>query len=627
MVAIRLDQFGGMIPIVSRRLLPDTAATLAANVNTESGEVRPIQLPVLVEAFLSTMHRALRIPHPDGVSAPVWLTGTSKFSRFFQTPLVNDAYNRFVWLDGNAPGTAVYPVVNSFARIDAGNTGADAPIRLGVPRPGSAPSLAVVGGTATNITRSYVYTYIDVFGQEGQPSDPVTVTGAPDGSWNLSALAAPPVGREVTTIRIYRTITGSGGITLYYRVADLGIVTTYSDAIADSAVLLSPLTLASTTWAEAPEMEGMALMPGGFFVGWNQRNLFFSEPYRPWAWPPEYVLSTPNKIVGCGIVADSLIVLTEGRPTVVSGQRPDALTIITFDTPEPCVSPNSIVSSPEGVYFAGSNGVMLVNAGGAVNISRALISEAQWRESYTFDDMSLVRVNAALLLALSPAGVGFILDLHGDRPMLQPLSNFNPVESAWTDNYTGSVFLASGDSVWEWAAAGAPYTVGRWESKEWHFRKPVNFGALKVFYTDIEPGTIDSIISQPAEPVEGGPWLEEAAIPNYCLANVVAPNESPDAGALPPGVIDPDAEGFPLWYGLEPSFVVAPIALDLPSGIAVYIELWADGVLRWASYVMHDIMYRPASGFKAAVWKVVILTRVPVLAVHLAETPKELANA
>lgn len=629
MVAIRLERFGGMVPVLGRRLLPDMAATSAVNVNLVSGEMRPIQLPASVQTFASTVLRAFRIPDPAAPGVPVWITATSRFARFFPSPLVNDSFNRFIWLDGNAPGTAAYPVVNSFQRIKDGNAGADAPIRLGVPRPAAAPALVVTGGVGANVTRSYVYTFVNLFGEEGQPSDPVTVTDNEDGSWDLSGMSAPPAGRGVTAIHVYRTVTGSGGVTLYYRVAVLGVVTTYSDVIPDATVLAAAIVLASTSWAEAPQMEGMAQMPGGFLVGWNGRDLYFSEPYRTWAWPVEYQISTTNKIVGCGVHGESLVVLTEGKPAVVTGQRPSALSITTVDSPEPCLSPNAIVSSPEGVFFAGEDGIMNVTSGGAVNVTKNLIDETQWRTTFRFANMSLVRVSNSLLLAFSTAGAGYILDLSNERTALQLLANFETVDSAWEDLYNGQVYLMALDSVWQWAPDAAPFTVGRWESKEYHFRKPLNFGALKVFYDtsqDLGDPAGDSIITQPGDPVDGGPWLDQAAIPNYCIGNSVYANQAPDPGTLPPGA-GSGADGFPFWFGLEPNFVVAPVALALPSGVAVYIELWADGVLRWASVVENDVQYRPASGFKAAVWKVVLLSRVPVMAIHLAETPKELANA
>lgn len=625
MVAARVERFGGMVPILSKRLLPDTAATNAVNVDLESGEIRPIQLPSSVQTF-TTMKRAFRIPDPAAPATPLWLAGVSQFSRFFPTPITNDSFQRFIWIDGNAPEVAVQPVVNSFARIKAGNTGANAPIQLGVPRPSAAPGLVVTGGSSTTITRSYVYTQVNLFGEEGQPSDPVTVTGHINGSWDVSGLTQT-AGRGVTAVRIYRTITGAGGTTLYYRVTET-TGTTYSDTISDSTLLLAPIVLQSALWAEPPALEGMVLMPSGFFAGWKGRDIYFSEPYRPWAWNPSYVLTVPNKVVGCGVHGGSLLVLTEGRPTAITGQRPDTLSLATWDSPEPCASPNSVCSSPEGVYFVGRTGLMVATPFGVTNITRNLITQSAWRDSYVPANLAIVRLNASQLLAYSTNGSGFILDLSNERTALQTLANFAAVDSAWTDLYTGVVYLASLNTVWEWQKTGAPYSVGRWESKEWHFQKPVNMGALKVFLdvaVDPNAPTIPSIVTQPGIAVAGGPWTNLTSVVNYMRLNESYVGESPATGSLPPGG-GAGASGWPLWYGVEPSNLTTIADLNLPAGVAARVEVYGDGVLRWVGNVQNNVMYRPASGFKAAIWKIVILSRVPVFSVHIAETGKELAK-
>lgn len=583
-IAKNLQAFAGRIPILSNRLLPEGYAIRALNINLESGEIRPIQLPALVNTFGSTTKQAIRIPDPAAPSTPVWLGGTSQYARFFQSPLVNDSFRRFIWIDGNSPGTAVQPVVNSFARIKAGNAGANAPIQLGVPTPTAAPSVTVTGGSGNQETRSYLYTLYNIFGEEGAPSPAFTVTGFSNAtSWDVSGMALPggvvAATRGITGFRLYRTVTGTNGQTSYYKVADIAptSTTTYTDSRTNTAVASDGIIIPSTLWAEPLPMEGMTVMPAGFFVGWNQRDLYFSEPYRPWAWPAEYQISSRDPILGVGVNQDIAVVLTTGRPVLMTGYRPEQVALSNLDSAEPCTTPNSIVSSPEGVYFSGFTGLMRVTAGGVENITKDLISQTDWRANYAPANLSMARLNATQLLAFSTVGTGFVLDLSNQRTAITDFAKFDAVDSSIVDPYTGQVWVMSANKVWQWAASGAPNTVCRYESKEFQAPKPVNIGALRVFYDQsYNPSTalITSIITQETNPAND---------------------------------------------------------LYLASGIPCRAELWVGGSAGWTKVWANNITasgapHRAPSGLKSDLWKIVIVSRVPVYGVQFGETLKDLEN-
>ena len=636
MVATRLAEFGGMVPLMSRRLLPDNMAEFAANVDLESGEIRPIQLPTLIHDFDDPdLHRAVRLPNPDNDDLPYWVGFRSRFSRFYPSPLVNDAYRRFIWIDDNGPGEASRLVQNSFARIAAGNTGGNAPRPLGVPQPTLTPTLAVeAAGTSDIEDRGYLITYVNDIGEEGQPSPVATIATQTDSTVRLTGLGfisgEDPADTGVVTTRIYRSISSAGG-TAFYRVADIPVATTeYLDNRPVLDVARDGLILPSVSWRVPEDMEGFIPLPGGFFAGWRGRDVFFSEPYRPWAWPAEYVVSVSHDIVGCGTVGSTLVVLTESKPVLITGFRPDAMSIEKQDSIEPCVSPNAVVTTPEGMYFAGRGGLLFIGAGTVTNLTRDLIGQKKWRDEYLPRNLSLVKLNDTQIMAFSTDGNGFILDLSSSRAALTGLYNFVPIESAWTDQWTGEIHLMADSKVYEWGRQLAPYSVGRWHSKEFQLPKPVNFGAFRISLdTTYPPETpaIPSVIIQPFDQVEGGPWTDLAAIPNYCRPGTIMFNESLEPGTYPPGKGPGDYVGlWPYWYGVVGTNIVTPINLNLPPGIPAYVGIYAKGDLVWENYVENDITYRIPSGFKSEIWQVVILTRVPVMKFQMAETGKELAN-
>jgi len=131
--------------------------------------------------------------------------------------------------------------------------------------------------------RSYVYTYISAYGEESAPSPPTVVTGWSNGTWTVTLFQPPPdqlgITRNLTQIKLYRTITGTGGSTTYFFVATLPITqAAYVDVLADTAVAIN-LQLTSQLYTPPPEdLQGICLMPNGMMVGFRSNEIWFCQP-------------------------------------------------------------------------------------------------------------------------------------------------------------------------------------------------------------------------------------------------------------------------------------------------------------------------------------------------------------
>lgn len=627
MVGMRMENFGGMVPLLSRRLLPENMATYATNAYMRGGEVRGLREPKLLTQFPNgggdpVYYRAARLPDPDAPTVPVWVPFLSQYARIFPNPIKNDAFDRYLWVDENANGSAQPLYQNSFARIKAGNTGADAPILLGVPSPSAAPGLVVSGGSGTVETRSYVYTYVNLFGEEGPPSDAVTVSGFQNGTWDLSSLLTPAfvTTRGITYKRIYRTVSGTSA-TAFYFVADIPVAnTTYGDVSLGSVLAQAGILLASTDWEPPEDMEGIVQMPNGFFVGWRGKDVFFSEPYRPWAWPPGYTLTTAYSIIDMGVIDQTIVALTATSPILITGVTPAAMSMSAVNYVEPCLSRNSVVQAPEGVYFASPNGLNLLSPSGILSITREVIGRDQWQKDYA------ANINAAAsfdsqYVSHSAIGTGFVFDPRGLQSGIIGIVNYPIVRNIWTDPYTGQAHLMIDNGVYEWSNEDQPLLAASWLSKEFQFPRPMNFGAFIVNidprYTLIDAPT--TIIDESTQPV-GDPWPEESSIINYNQINGVEVNGAPAWGATPPD--NPSHDPWPYWYGVASGSA----DYDLPDGGVCEIIIFASGAIVWRGIVESGVMYRLPSGFKADLWQVQIKSRVPVMNVQIAETPKELAR-
>ena len=275
MTAIKIQNFGGISPRDSNRLQKPNEAVVAANAKLLSGELRGLRESQLLYDFsvLSPpypIQRAFRLP--ASVSAPLPITTASTWLGFYdanvdfvRTPVTGDSFERYYWT-GDSYRLSGQPQYNTRARINA----ASGSYLLGLPSPVNAPTVTPASGIDS--TRSYVYTFVTSFGEEGPPSTPTIATGTA-GSWTISGMdSAPPSpynggNSAVSLLRIYRTVAGLT-TTAYYHVGDVSIgTTTYTDTALDATVALN-YTLPSLTWVAPPAtLQGLTAHPGGFLVG------------------------------------------------------------------------------------------------------------------------------------------------------------------------------------------------------------------------------------------------------------------------------------------------------------------------------------------------------------------------
>lgn len=507
MTAARISPFGGMIPATDETLLPEINASLAKNTWVYQGTVQGIPAPKVLRTNTDdTVTKVYRIPNnytdAQHLGDSVWMEFTNIDTDVVRSVVVDDAFDRYYWA---APNTV--PKYNTKARITAGNAG----FTLGVPQPPK-PSLAIVGGgSATQRSSAYVLTYVSAYGEEGPPSDPVDGTGKVDASWNLAWTAADPndlgVTRNLTLVRIYRTVTALDGTTTYFFVDEKPIATvSYSDTKTDAAVSLNEL-LSSTTWTAPPsDMVGLISLSNGMLAGFRKNEVWFCEPYRPHAWPAQYTITTEFPIVGLGVMGQTLVVLTQGYIHTATGISPSNISIVKLAGILPCTSRGGILSAPEGVYFPSPSGLILVSGAGVLNVTKELIRKDKWLEYAQTSTLRAVRLNNAYYgfgsarfgvfdvnafdndaftqEDFSGARAGILIDPTSQSIAFNILSSEDEVANVMTDAWSGEVFIIrNGETQWidigDANAVRDPYV---WRSKLFQAEDKKNFVAQKVYF-------------------------------------------------------------------------------------------------------------------------------------------------
>lgn len=587
---------GGEVPRTDPRLLNPSSAAYAANTDLTSGPLDGLPAPVLLRdmgASPGTVKRAYRFPlegFPDN-----WLALPSPYSNVVTSPLTNDNLHRIYWTvpttgqptDYLLGGIKYGAFWTTLGRIVAG----DAPYDLGFtapdPNPAFRPVVTCSGGTLPEdvpwVARTYLVTFVDIYGQESSPGAPSDVVeGASDGIWKIDIpqlVTSAPAHKNyppVAFIRLYRTVVGQNTGAQFYETFDYiagspvtGAITHYDGTFDQYEVGNRPL--GTTGWAPPPaDLDGLISMPGGFLAGFSGNTVHFSEPNRPHAWPPAYDLSVRYQIVSLALWNGTLLVLTEGCPSTGSGMSPAAVTLSEVPVHEPCISRGSIVTDLQGVCYASQNGLVILSLGGLQNLTQTLIDKQDWLDTFKAREIVACR-HRNQYIAVDKAGTGFMIDATEARLGLVRLDPFvqngTVADCVWNDPYTGDCYMMAGKKVYVLDRTTAPRLAWRWRSKIFEQSTPLNLGAAKVI---LSPAVLNT----------------------------------------PPGT---------------PTDLSANSLVNLPGGVNCLFRLWVDGELKWEKPLTKVIhIFRLPSGFKGFEFQFELVSRVPVYRVTLADTMKAL---
>lgn len=592
MAVLKINTFSGVIPVSGDRALPDTFGTESVNTWLYGSELRGMRPPAQIETINTTTRKLFRIPKrtvggdpmfptmvppPSYLGDSVWVQFLDPNTDILKGQLLQDQYERYYFC---SPSTG--PMFNTYTRLQAGLPA----YRLGVPGPNNVISggtnaaqptiTSITGGATPTVTRAYVYTWVNQFGEESSPSLPVLGAGNANATWNIGNITDPaaPAGNQPSWSKkyLYRTITGASGQTTYYRVGEVAIgTTTYADnaSVMTDAVLANNLILESTTWAPPPvDLEGMVAMPNGFLIGFKGNQLYMSEPYHWHAWPEEYKQAVEAPIVGLGVFGQTCVVCTQAHPTTVTGATPANCSFTKSDTNEPCLSRGSIVSTTDGVIYASQNGLILVSSAGFNNITSQVITREQWITRYTPQFLRAARYqNGYLALRELPAPQdearsAFFIDPTELKVALTEFSDFESVDGLMSDFWSGEVFLLHNGAVKRWDAPSDDIMPVKWKSKEFQYLFKENFGCYAVYWDDDRYSDVS--------------------------------------------------------YGVG----------VLPTDEKVRLRVMADRQVVYDEEVpVNGGPVRLPSGFKADIWQFELIARAPVYSLHIASTMKELKGA
>ncbi len=624
MTTIKIDNFSGISPRGSARLQPYNGAVQAVNAKLLSGELRGLRNTQLLHDFGSTPTvRAYRLPALVGAPLPIttqdfWVGFNSNDVDFVRTPVLQDQFERYYWTSDQSQHHGA-PQYNTRARLQAGLPS----YLLGIPTPVN--SLVVVPFAGVTSVRSYVYTFVSGYGEEGPPSSPTIAEGS-SGTWTLSNFdtSVPnPQDYNLVRINIYRTVAdASSSSAQYFYVGSINFGdTSFTDGALDTTVAEN-YTLPSLTWDGPPAgLTGLISHPGGFLCGFQGRDLYMSDPYHPHAWPVENIQTCKTEIVGLAVYGNVLVIGTTSNPYYAEGMSPSAITLQKINSIDPCISRRSMVTSLGGVYYASPQGILVATAGATQLATQSLLTREEWLNNFSPTTIQAVAYGLQYI-AFNTTNTGFIFSPAETLAPLTTMDRFSEVDAIQIDQYSGDCYIVQKNQVRLWDPPGSTPLEYTWLSKEFDLPKPVNFSAMKIKFDgggyQIPPALLQDYTSFNSQRVT----QPLNSLNLHAINGVRSMAGITGAGAIVAQIKTPLA-GSPLLNLGNLAGVIGAVQVTIFARTPT-TQQWFTA-FTWTC--VDERMYSLPAGFKAEGYQIQLVGNVNVYSIAIAETGTELKSA
>lgn len=650
---IVITNFGGEVPRLGPRLLPPFAARIAQNVKLFSRELRSWRAKDFVfrsvrSGTMKSMYRMY------SGSTDAWCTWADAVNAV-KGPIAGDTTFKLYYtgdLSDVAGGGNGWPKKTNYTLATGAGDYPNDYLEMGVPAPTNAPSVAVVGGTAPTVTRTYVYTFVTSWGEEGPPSAWITFTGNLNGTWNITMDTTKPTGwtkADITHKRLYRAYT-SGGVTDYYFVAQYALAATnpQADGVSD-ATLVTQGTIPSleygisgSEWSPPPtNLRGLISGANGQLAGYSGNKLCISHPYQPHAWPTRYQYAVPWDIQWIGAFGNSYFIATKGRPFIASGSHPASMNIEQVERSDmAAVSSRSGAVAPFGAAFATNNGLAVLGSGGARHITEPFMTRDEWQDlCFPSTLIGAAWGDRYVGFFTNSAGgtTGFIFDPTMDQAPLSFLTD--AADGAYTDPETGKLYILQSNVIYEFDADEDNSSLYVWQSKQFVLPRPLNLGCYKIdadfdvlggaFAEEASAIAADNALNQTIKTILGtetypGPALQLDALGTQVLGGT-AP-ETQGRSATAGGPIPSPWAGGPYLSGSVYVGTVYSTYANRSLNFKFYSQDYEDSniELKLSEDVTDNKPHRLPKGFTSEAVACEVAGNIPVRAIYLASTVKEL---
>lgn len=483
MTGFKLETFGGKAPKISDRLLPQDMATIATNTRLDSGRLDPwkANASASITTALGTISGATKtlFKHNDSI----WIASDEDIN-IARSPIAEDPHER-LYVSGIG-GSSGFPRMTTAAIV-----GNNSFFRLGIPVPASFDSVTVTGttsvsGTETPQARSYIFTYVSAFGEEGAPNTALisqVVNVFSDQSVTVDFPANPSGNFNLAFKRLYRTDTDG----IFRFVATIPLASdTFNDTVAEANLgeeiptssFVGPPDDDSTEHPDGP-LQGLISLPNGFLAGFAGQTVLFSEAFQPHAFPTAFRLTMRSEVVAIAPLTSGVLVLTKEKPAVIQGIDPEAMTMMEIDSTLSCVAKRSVVDMGSFVMYASPDGLVAATDNSLQLATENILTRDQWQDlvpssivGFQWEGHYIGFYNDGT------ESKGFIFDPRGGKNSYVKL-DFHAT-AGFNDLEEDELYLVVGGSVVKFAAHASSKLGYTWKSKSFYLSRPINPAVAKL---------------------------------------------------------------------------------------------------------------------------------------------------
>lgn len=462
MSVIRFAGFAGANRALEPKLLPDTVGTESTNQKPGRGDLRPWKAPLnkaTVPAGRKTIYRMGR----DVVSdVNYWLSWPTVVHAVVGGNAADTSERTYYTGSGTPKWT------DNQKALPVGTDSNQGARELGVPNPTSIITLSATGGVSETVeTRFYTETFVSDIGEESAPNpNPVQITCKIDDVVTINGLTGPVAGNYgVTLRRIYRTQEGSTGAADFYFLREIAsTLTTTTDDNRDLGEVMP-----TTTWLTPPtDLKWLTGLWNGMMAGISGRSIRFCEAYTYYAWPLAYeIVPTNAQPVALATFGQTLVMLTDGNPSVITGGSPESMDEQPVEFYQSCVAPLSAVGMGHGVAWASPDGLAYIGGtDGAKLLTAGIMTRDDWQALKPETIQGCMYEGRYFGFYNDGARKGFVLDPAAGMFFL----DFG-VDAVHVDALQDALFVLDGVNVQKWDAGSAKTVT--FKSKVFHQTKPV----------------------------------------------------------------------------------------------------------------------------------------------------------
>jgi len=653
---IQIDKFKGRIPKLADHNVPQDSAALASNIRIERNDLRSWQAPLLELAIGVTSPKSLF--RYDESAQEHWIWDNASLD-FVKTPMASDTWERVYFSGKSEPRYLANDIVGSPFDFATDYK------KLGVPAPTTAPTAG--GYTTDSNYRAYFYTYVSRYGEEGLPSPLEIITDYDTGNVELTTIATPPADRALKTtvggyapkVYLYRTNASTSGTAEFQFVCEARwFEAAHSYVIGDYTIYLNELWICTTNHTGAwnasnftegenvadadlgevcpsevwnppdADLQGFTTMANGSVAGFKDNEVHVSIEYLPHAWPQAQIYPVDDTVVGIEPYGTGLVIMTQAFVYLLTGPTSATLNKIKFDTFLPCVSKESIVSTPWGVIYASYLGLVRVTQNGPVDYTHAIMGKEEW-SAYVPSTLRGVfydnKYFGSYTTGQSDQSVwGFIYDMQNE--------NFTEsqyyYDASFLSDSDGNMYIVkrhtpsdTNRGIYQWQGQNFNYVQYFWKSKIFILTENVNFSIAEVlvdqkFYVDIIQAIIDSNY------LEG---LNAAIFATGAIGGAINQETiNGDLLVLPYAGTDPRTWANAAGYEVNGDALYNIFNVSMSPDLT--FTLYVDDELKFTKTLVdnYDIPFKLPKGFRKKRVQIGLTGYIPVQRVSIATSRKEL---